>query len=418
MPEAVETLHCPTCLCRLVDGGETRCPACRAPISKSARPLPLLEQELQARIAAKTAAHFRERRRAAKTAKRIASLPPTLFETDLEPQPLRTDTSAPEPPRGKPLVVDIPASSVHAVRSTNEVPVVTTRPDAVSPDVEAAVPPVVGEVPNPSAVVEEVADPAPLFEQVSESVRVDADVADPMRFIEDALDPVPSVSEPVSEPVDPVRYVYEAVAPMVFIEEALDPMRFIEAALDPIPTGVSESDGERRGDAGSQKEAVPVPAPAKPKARKRIRVVERLAERVAEKVVERVTERVAEHAAARVAEPAAEVPIAVPAVVPVEVLVERPPPRLVERPAPRFQYIGPRTAARPAAPAEERAPEPITRIGTPPSVNSVWRDRVFNAANRPAERAAWPRAQASAPVAPVIDLPAEPVIDQIGKAAG
>jgi hypothetical protein len=94
---------------------------------------------------------------------------------------------------------------------------------------------------------------------------------------------------------------------------------------------------------------------------------------------------------------------------------------------PRFQHIGPRTAAAPepgterAAPArgaERAAPAPVPRIGASPSVNSVWRDRVFNSANQRADRAMWPRPAPRQPVAPVIDLPAEPVIDRIGEAAG
>src|SRR6185295_3555396 len=91
VPGAVETLRCPTCLNRLSDGGVKHCPACGARVrtrrgSKVVtgdavfnRPRTLVERELQARIEAQTASGFLQRRRAARTARRIASLPDSLF---------------------------------------------------------------------------------------------------------------------------------------------------------------------------------------------------------------------------------------------------------------------------------------------------------------------------------------------------
>src|SRR6185436_16644471 len=88
---AVETLRCPKCLNPLVDGGVKRCSACGARLKSrgrtssaddemASRPRVLVERELQARIEAQTASGFRQRRRAAKAARRIAALPPSLFD--------------------------------------------------------------------------------------------------------------------------------------------------------------------------------------------------------------------------------------------------------------------------------------------------------------------------------------------------
>ena len=72
---AVETLRCPTCLSLLLDGGQKRCPACHSKLKTRGKPIVLgeqsritaqpllpLERELQARVAAETAAEERRRR--------------------------------------------------------------------------------------------------------------------------------------------------------------------------------------------------------------------------------------------------------------------------------------------------------------------------------------------------------------------
>src|SRR4051812_11140182 len=112
VPEAVEMLRCPTCLSLLFEADAKRCPACRSKLRKRSRPtvlvettgladrpLPLVERELQARIEAETAARFRQRRRAAKTARRIAALPATALAGDLVliPEEPEAETPVPEP---------------------------------------------------------------------------------------------------------------------------------------------------------------------------------------------------------------------------------------------------------------------------------------------------------------------------------
>ena len=385
----METLHCPTCLSRLVDDRETRCPACRAPISRNARPLSLLERELQARIEAKTAAHHRERRRAAKAARRIASLPPTFFQTDT----VSTPPSSPPPPPppstgcGSSVIVDIPAAAVHAVRSTNgyAAEVAESVDEVHTGDVFGEVEPGTpkGRWRRRGATERRVeAPPRVLF--VEEKPEMVVDDVKPV-----APEPAP-VAEPVAAPAPSVAPPAPSVAPP-------------EAELPVAPTASEPAFGSE---------------PVAPKARKRIRIVERMAERVAERVTERVTEPRPERAvrsdpkpvveparkrvAARSPEPEAEPPVervVVPATKPD---VERPRPQVVERVA--------------VSPAE---PVPIARIGTQ-GTNQVWRDRVFNSGQRPAERAVWPRArpQPPRPVAPVIDLPSEPVVDRRGEAAG
>src|SRR5437868_11931674 len=92
-PRAVDMLRCPTCTSLLLEGDVKRCPTCGSKIRRRSRPtvlietnaladrpLPLVERELRARIEAETAAGFRQRRRAAKTARRIAALPSTVLE--------------------------------------------------------------------------------------------------------------------------------------------------------------------------------------------------------------------------------------------------------------------------------------------------------------------------------------------------
>ena len=102
----MEILRCTICLNLLLDPNVKRCPACHAKLRRRSkptvlaepnrsagndafaddlfdRPLPLVRQELQARIEAKTASGYLQRRRAAKAARRIAALPSTVLAGDI-----------------------------------------------------------------------------------------------------------------------------------------------------------------------------------------------------------------------------------------------------------------------------------------------------------------------------------------------
>jgi hypothetical protein len=81
------------------------------------RPRALVERELQARIEAQTAEGYFERRRAAKAARRIAALPPSLWEAGALIEDPVTWNSAPS------IVIDLPTSAIHEVKP-QPVPVV------------------------------------------------------------------------------------------------------------------------------------------------------------------------------------------------------------------------------------------------------------------------------------------------------
>ena len=139
VPGAVETLRCPTCLNQLSDGGVKHCPACGARVRtrrKSSavsddavfsRPRVLVERELQARIEAQTAAHFRQRRRAAKTARRIASLPSSLFESGVVVEP-RTGAWSAMPP----AVIDLPVNAIHETPRPGELHAARAPDEAIA----------------------------------------------------------------------------------------------------------------------------------------------------------------------------------------------------------------------------------------------------------------------------------------------
>jgi hypothetical protein len=156
----------------LFEADAKRCPACHSKLRKRSRPtvlvetagladrpLPLVERELQARIEAETAARFRQRRRAAKVARRIAALPATALAGDLVLIPEETE---PEPPiaeshREPPTIIDLPDEAVHDVTSTADGAAVPAEP-VVEPVV---VEPVVAEpVVEPVVAAEPVEAPA------------------------------------------------------------------------------------------------------------------------------------------------------------------------------------------------------------------------------------------------------------------
>jgi hypothetical protein len=125
----VEKRYCPTCLTRLGDGEALRCPECRSRLQR-ARPivveegaripaqlLDIVERELQARIEAKMATGYRQRRRAAKVARRLASLPTALLQCEVVEEPPEPEVRAPRPTYVSPIIVDLPAAAVREVRS-------------------------------------------------------------------------------------------------------------------------------------------------------------------------------------------------------------------------------------------------------------------------------------------------------------
>ncbi len=237
----MEILRCPTCLNLLFDPNVKRCPACHAKLRRRSkptvlaeadalpwndgpsyegrsnegiaddladRPLPLVQQELQARIEAKTASGFLQRRRAAKAARRIAALPSTVLAGDIvlsqpESEPPASQSKAPDDP---PEVIDLPAEAVHDVTSVAEADYVPADPD---PE------PVVENVP----VVE-----VPVVEEVEEIVEPESEPTAPTRKprrrapkaarIEGVLVGVEEVVEPPAPKRTPRTEVAEAPVPV------------------------------------------------------------------------------------------------------------------------------------------------------------------------------------------------------------
>jgi len=389
VPEAVETLHCPTCLSGLPAGGNTPCPVCRTPLSRGSRPLPLLERELQARIEAKTAPRYRQRRRAAKVARRIAALPATLFEAQGVAE---ADHERPVVVPGPSVIVDLPDTAVLAVRSTS------VLVDAREPAIEV-------ESPAPNArrlrrpvgfescvPPERIVPTAPIVEpaRVEQSVRVEEWVR---------------VERPVRAE-EPVRVTKP--------HKAARPPRVEKRPPVEKPGKVAESP---RVD-----EAVRVETPRTvarpPRVEKRPRV-ERPRE-VAEPPRVEEPPRVQEDETARIEKPrkvaeprrvGKQPPVEKPRKVAEPRRVEKQPP--VEKPRkvaqpPRAEGPPPAEAAPTAEPEAKLAS--VTRIGSQVT-NPVWKDRVFNSARRRPETVTWPRPRP-------FESPAEPAVDRFGRARG
>jgi len=199
----VETPQCPTCQSGMLAGSDALCLRCRVTGSRNSRPLPLLERELQARIEAKTATRYRQRRRAAKAARRIAALPPTLFEPNAGRSTghERFTTTATQ---GSITIVDLPAAAVLNVRST----AVFAEPAELLINAEPAAPaePAIKVAPiepeSTTVTARPVREPAPIAPRVRRRRRPVADSApmDPPAAIEDP--PAPATEEP-SPPVEP-----------------------------------------------------------------------------------------------------------------------------------------------------------------------------------------------------------------------
>ena len=233
--EPVDTLRCPTCLTILVDGSVKRCPACgsrirgKGPLVLGAdaqtveRPLLLVERELKARIEARTAPRYRQRRRAAKAARRIASLPPSLLEGDITADEVEATAEAAgerfarpsESPRTEAGVVDLPESAIHDTLPPGDVVVDAVAPEvveaAVPEVVEAAVPevvepevvePEVVEVVVPEVVEPEVVEPEVVVPEVVEPEVVEPEVVEP-EVVEPEVVEVVAAPEPEPEAVEP-----------------------------------------------------------------------------------------------------------------------------------------------------------------------------------------------------------------------
>jgi len=395
VPEAVETLHCPTCLSGLPAGGNTPCPVCRTPLSRGSRPLPLLERELQARIEAKTAPRYRQRRRAAKVARRIAALPATLFEAQGVAE---ADHERPVVVPGPSVIVDLPDTAVLAVRSTS------VLVDAREPAIEV-------ESPAPNArrlrrpvgfescvPPERIVPTAPIVEpaRVEQSVRVEEWVR---------------VERPVRAE-EPVRVTKP--------HKAARPPRVEKRPPVEKPGKVAES--PRVDEAVRVEETVRVEKPRKvarpPRVEKRPRV-ERPRE-VAEPPRVEEPPRVQEDETARIEKPrkvaeprrvGKQPPVEKPRKVAEPRRVEKQPP--VEKPRkvaqpPRAEGPPPAEAAPTAEPEAKLAS--VTRIGSQVT-NPVWKDRVFNSARRRPETVTWPRPRP-------FESPAEPAVDRFGRARG
>ena len=248
----METLRCPTCLGGPLAGGEKRCPACRARIRTGARradagdrsgapprPLLLVERELQARIEAETASSYWQRRRAAKVARRIAALPPTLFGKDVADA--ERDSRASQAAYVSPIIVDLPDSAVHYVSSTSTVVdhepdvviEVDVESDVIESDVMVVDPELFDEidVPVPEAVAEPAAAEA-VVEAVAEPAAVEPAVEPVVEVI---VQPVVEAVEPAFEPVGEV--VVEPVVEVEpdFEEEPVAEPDLVAAAVSPRP---------------------------------------------------------------------------------------------------------------------------------------------------------------------------------------
>lgn len=256
-------LRCPTCFSLLFDNNAKRCPSCRAKIRNRARPavmvasglqdrpLPLVEQELQARIEAETAARFMQRRRAAKAARRIAKLPPSVLASDIDLIPEKGD--APVVEASDPgLTIDLPAESVHDAKSRAEwayvapEPIVDTAPgtDPVI-DVVVVAEPLVDlrlDAPEPVQAPEPITQSRKARRR-KKPARIQGVLADYSRRAKLPVADTPVVAEPaVAEPVvetlvvEHVEVVLEpAVAVIPEPEVVLEPeVAVAEIVLEPV----------------------------------------------------------------------------------------------------------------------------------------------------------------------------------------
>jgi hypothetical protein len=218
---------------------------------------------LEARIEAETATRYRERRRAAKIARRIAALPTTVSQADAFAA-ATTDTwapqSSPQSSESSPNVVDLPDAAVREVTSrpvvdppaelvpaleAEPVPALDVEPAVGIDEIAPVAPEPVVEPPpaspkrrlrrrapkalrleEPSAEVEEAPPLVPLTE-TAEAVPV-AEVVEPVAVVEP---PVPvEIVEPVEVVARPVPVeVVEVVEPDEPVESVVEPAAFTPA---------------------------------------------------------------------------------------------------------------------------------------------------------------------------------------------
>jgi hypothetical protein len=202
--------------------------------------LELVERELEARIEAKTASRYRQRRRAAKVARRLAALPTALLQCETVEEQPEPEVWSPRPTYVSPIIVDLPAAAVREVRSIAAVAELTVVPAepltaldeeiVIEPEAPAeeivvvADEPVVDRAPSPprsrprrrAPKAPRHREPRPVVEDEPEIVPAPDPVADAPEPVEEELfEADPFEEEPVAEvPVaDPVPVATRAWQP-------------------------------------------------------------------------------------------------------------------------------------------------------------------------------------------------------------
>jgi hypothetical protein len=232
--------------------------------------LSLVERELEARIEAKMARRYRQRRRAAKEARRLASLPTALLQCEAVEEQPEPEVWTPQPTYVSPIIVDLPAAAVREVRSIAAVAELTVVPaepvtmDAVEEIVIVAEAPVDEVVliaeepvverplsaprsrprrrapeaphhrePRPEAEVETDIDRAP--EPVAEVPVAEVPVVE-VPVVEVPVVEVPVVEVPVVEvPVVEVPVVEVPVVEVPVVELPEEPELAEQPEVDPVP---------------------------------------------------------------------------------------------------------------------------------------------------------------------------------------
>ena len=183
--------------------------------------LEIVERELQARIEAKTASRYRQRRRAAKVARRLASLPTALLQSEVVEEPPEREAWAPRPTYVTPIIVDLPDAAVREVRSiaaVAEPPVVLAEP-LTAPVEEVMIEPVAERAPSPprsrprrrAPEAPRHREPRPMVEveseigvapePVEEAIVVEVPVVEALPVVELPEEPEPAGQPEVGDPV-------------------------------------------------------------------------------------------------------------------------------------------------------------------------------------------------------------------------
>jgi hypothetical protein len=355
----------------LVEGGLKRCPACGARLKSrgrstqidaeiAMRPPALVERELQARIEAQTASGFRQRRRAAKAARRIAALPSSLFDAGsvIDAGSGWWDSSA----GANSVVIDLPVSAIYDVQpvrvESESVQVREPEPLAlVAPVIEIAPAETIPPEPEPVAETEpEPAETVPSRAHRRPAVRVEH------RWrLRRTNRPV--VDDPPVPPLEP------EIPTLVGVDEVADVAEFVPVVDEIVPSApvIADPDPEPEPVVVAQPEPelvlVPEPEP--------------------EPVVV-VAEPEPEPVVAAEPEPVRVVPEPEPIAVEVEpepIAVSAPEPAVASTPKPAPE----RAASRKPAPVPPRG-----AADWQPST-SLWARQVFNASSKRQQVVSWPR---------------------------